>query len=366
MGTIGKILKTIGLPDNILEIMMGTGSNGSEKPSFKPTKRTLTHLPRILLFALDKFTFARKIKAFLPSMMQHYSSLPFDRIDQLDEKQILSEIKILYDSNEKTAYYTIVTLLLMGMYNGILKHQLKKNGVDFDNIDLTSNMDEFKQFDPTIALMSLNQQFSEMDEGLKDRISRSSYNEFLALKGIDLFRDSIERFIRQFGHLSDSGNDFSKVPWRENLDIILYMIINYKQPDDKSSQKISFENSNLSFLRRSLLTPLYKRSRDYRLYREKVSFLYTYGYGLFRTYFLALADHFVEKRLIAHRDDIFYLYFNEICDMVGKEDIDYDYRDKIKKRKLEINEYQEIFELPTIVYGDNPPPSAYENPPDHE
>ncbi len=357
MGTIGEIFKALGMPANTIELMLlGMDSKGSEKPSFKPTKSVFQHLPRILRFAIDKFTFGRHLKPFIPLMSQRYRSFAMDTIGRLDEKEIFSEIKRLYEFNEQTAYYMIVTFLLMGLYNGLLKHQLKKRGIDFDTIDLTGNETEFKQYNPTISLRSLNEHFVQLDEEVKQTISKSTYSEFLKLKGIAPFQEHVKHFIKYFGHLSDSGNDFSTVPWRENTGIILQMIVHFQQPGMKSMNKIPYESCQLSPLVRLVLKPLYKKARDHRLYREQVSFLYTYGYGLFRNYFLALADHFVDKRRITQRDDIFFLHLNEIKDMVEKDNIDCDYKNRVLERKEEINKHRDIDDLPTIIYGDDPPP----------
>jgi len=355
MGAIGKIFKALGLPSNTIELLMQIESKGSEKPSFKATKKTLLLLPRMLRSAIDKITFSRKIKAFLPAMKPQYQSFSIDQLRHLNEKDIITQIDRIYGLNEKTAYYTIVTFLLMGLYNRILEYQLKKIGVDSGHFDLTGELNELKQFDPNVNLRDLSQQLKQLDESVKEKIRRSSYREFLRLQGIDPFQKNVELFIKHFGHLSDSGNDFSSVPWRETPDIILKMIVNYTQPEDKSIQKIHFGDLKVSALRRLLLTPLHQRARNFRLYREEVSFLYTFGYGLFRVYFLALGDHFAHKEFIINREDIFYLYFDEVRDIVEKGSMEQDYMDKIALRKREIKEYQDIT-FPNIIYGDQPPP----------
>lgn len=357
MGTIGEIFKALGMPANTIElILLGMESKGSGKPTFKPTKTTCLHLPRILRFAFDKLAFGRHIQSFIPRMHQQYRSFPINTIHQLSETEILSEIKRLYQLNEQTAYHMIVTFLLMGLYNGLLKHQLKKRGADFDSIDLIGSMIEFKQFDPTVALKRLNEQFLQLDESVQQTIRESTYNNFLNLKGIDAFQNDVKRFMEYYGHLSDSGNDFSTLPWRENPDIILLMIVRFQQPEGKSFNKIPYDSVHLSPWVRRLLKPLYKKARNHRFYREQVSFLYTYGYGLFRNYFLALADRFVDQQRIAQRDDIFYLYLQEVEEMVKSDNIPVDYKRRVSQRKEEMNQYRDIDNLPTIIYGEDQPP----------
>ena len=120
-------------------------------------------------------------------------------------------------------------------------------------------------------------------------------------------------FVQRFGHLSDSGNDFSSMPWRENPELLLKMIAGYGHSANRPGEfttrpanggsdgsKLSFDELPLPALRRPLCrdVSLYQRARSFRLYREQVSSLYTFGYGLFRDYLLALGDHFVRRGVI--------------------------------------------------------------------
>ena len=49
-------------------------------------------------------------------------------------------------------------------------------------------------------------------------------------------------FIERFGHLSDSGNDFSKEPWRETPDLVLRMVIDRgNRLDDRPQTRRVYE-----------------------------------------------------------------------------------------------------------------------------
>lgn len=355
MGTIGRILSALGLPSNTIELLMAIESNGSEKPSFKPTRKTFALLPRMLSFTFNKLRFARKIDAFIPEMKERYRSFePAAPVGKSD-REIIAEIERLYALNEKTAYYMIVTYILMGLYNLLLKQQLKKRGCEIDHLDCLTGTDGLGEFDPTISLLELSREFSELDAATQDTIRRSSYSEFLTLEGVDSFIGKVKRFIEHFGHLSDSGNDFSAVPWRENPDAILGMIVNYTCTKDKPCHKSAFSELPLSSVLRLLLTPLYRRTCAFRFYREAVNSLYTYGYGLFRTCFLALGEHFAGRAFLVEKEDIFYLYFDEIKEIVQAGVLDKTYADRIVRRKAEIREYENIT-LPDTIYGDEHPP----------
>jgi len=355
MGTIGKIFEALGFPPNTIELLIGIESNGAEKPSFKPTKKTLSLLPRMVRCAFDKLMFSKKIKSFIPVMSEHYHSFSTTKVAQLPEEEILTTIEKLYALNEETAYFTINTYLLMGLYNGILKSQLRKVGVDFEHFDLTKDMKELKQFDPTVSLAKLSHAYNQLDEQQREIIKKCTYREFLTLEGIETLQREAELFITHFGHLSDSGNDFSSVPWRENPDLVLTMMANYIAPMDKSLIKSDFAHLKVSAPRRVLLHLICRLARTYRLYREKVSSLYTYGYGLFRIYFLALGHHFVKRGIMVQPEDIFYLSLDEVKDTVSTGCVNTTYKDTILLRKQEMEEYRTITP-PQIIYGDQPPP----------
>ncbi len=124
-----------------------------------------------------------------------------------------------------------------------------------------------------------------MDPELQARIRESGYEQLSTQAGTEALQAGMAQFLEQFGHLSDSGSDFSKEPWRENPDLILQMIINYVPYEGSGKDKVRFTDLQLSALRRPLFKLIYNRARRFQWYREAVSSLYTLGYGLFRDYF---------------------------------------------------------------------------------
>ncbi len=355
MGTIAEIFKPLGLPANTIELLMNVESTGSEKPSFKPGTKTLLLLPRLVLLASNLLRFPRRINNFLPHMKHRYSSFSANNNSILDPEEIISKIDHLYKLNEEAAYYMIITYLLMGLYNGLLKYQINKYGISFENIDFTSDIDGLNDFNPTVTLNTLNQTFRQFPASLQEKIEHSTYSDFLTIEGIDPFQESVKTFIQHFGHLSDSGNDFSSTPWRETPESIITMIAHYAQRMDTAGRKVHFKNLPIPRIHRILLKPLYRKARDFRYFREAVSFLYTYGYGMFRPYFLSLGNYFCRKGLFEDKTEIFYLSFPEIRKLVKDESRGENYKDIIVRRKCEMKEMENI-SLPHIIYGDDQPP----------
>jgi pyruvate,water dikinase len=355
MAALGEIFELLGLPRETLELLMGIEVEGPERPSFKPTAKTYTLMPRMLRFGVDKVAFARRVDAFLPSMENNLQAFDRDLVSTLGERELLDEIDRLYPLAQETAYYNIVIPLLMQIYNRILKAQLGRLDVDYESFDLTGDMEELQQFEPNAHLDRLNRRYNALDPELRARIRDSSYQEFLELPGIDPLQRGVVEFLQRFGHLSDSGNDFSHKPWRENPDLVLQMITDYTRVQAHTSTMVGVEELPLSAWRGLLFKPLYRRARRYRWYREAVSSMYTYGYGLFRDYFLALGDHFVRRGAILQRDDIFFLYLDEVREIVEDGEAGSRYCELVEARRREIDQARDIVP-PSIIYGDQAPP----------
>jgi pyruvate,water dikinase len=227
--------------------------------------------------------------------------------------------------------------------------------VDFESFDLTGDMQELRRFEPNAHLARLHQLYSASDPGLQARVRESSYEQLPNLQGTEALQAGIEQFQEEFGHLSDSSSDFSLKPWRENPDLTLQMIVNYVSPEGGVSNKIQVTELQLPALRRPFFMSIYNRARRFQWYREAISSLYTFGYGLFRNYFLALGHHFVQRGLISQPQDIFYLYMDEVREMVEKGHLAHDCRELVRERRHEIDRVRDIAP-PDIIFGDEPPP----------
>lgn len=355
MGTLGRIFERLGLPSETLELLLGIDMAVPDRPSFRPTSRTYRLLPRMLVAALDKMTFGRKVEAFLRSMGDRYRRFLRGDLGVLSEGELLTEIDRLYPLTQEGAYYNVVTLLLALLYNRLLGERLAGIGVDFQSFDLVGGMDELRRFDPTWHLARLSQAFGALSPAEQEAVRQSTYKEFQEIPGLSSLQQSVAGFLDDFGHLSDSGNDFSHQPWRETPELILGMIVDHGVVESSGAKKMGFTDLPVSGLRRWGLRLLYRRARAFALYREAVSSLYTYGYGLFRDLYLALGERFVQRGLLAVGEDVFFLYADEIRRLVdGKVMVD-EARQRVQDRKREMESVRDL-SPPSTIYGDEAPP----------
>ena len=352
MGVLGKVFEDVGMPAESVELMMNILPDGATKPSMKPTMKTMLRLPNMLKFAFEKsLFFAPKMRKALPQLENELNGFDYRSAESLSENELLSEISRLHNVVQSVAYYNIAGPILMGMFNSGLKSQLKKQGVDFNNFNLMEGYLEIETYDPKTYLYDLNCEFAKLPLELQEKIRTATYAEFQKLEGLDEFQANVAGFIARFGHLSDNGNDFSSIPWRESPEMILRLISSFVPAKEDESRKINFGDIKSNGMTRAL----YKRAREFRYLRERVSSLYTFGYGLFRYYYLAIGKILVRRGWLDDPADIFYLTDAEVKKAVVIDQPSADYRLIVEQHKKDIERYRDI-PLPSIIYGDEPPP----------
>jgi phosphohistidine swiveling domain-containing protein len=350
MGVVGDLLERLGLPRESFEMMLGILPPGAGRPPMKPNIHMLRYTPRMLRFLLDKWTFSNKFEENFPRLYEQIHQFPLQLPDGLSEFQLMEMIDLVMVINREITYYTFVTPLLMSMYVSMLRSRLKKQGVDIQRFDLTEGMQELGQFDPVKRLKALNQQFLTLDANARTVIEQGDYLAFQNLDGIEPFQKQVSEFLELFGHLSDTTTNFSTTPWREMPGLILQLIAS-PQKSEETDSRIRFGDlpkKNWS------LRLFYQRSRQFRLYREKSSSLYTYSLMTARVYYLTLADRLVQKGYLRNREEIFYLDNHEIREYISGEMPGDSLADIACQRKADMERCQHAI-MPEVIFGEEIP-----------
>lgn len=194
-----------------------------------------------------------------------------------------------------------------------------------------------KQYSPHTALEELSQKYSGEDQ----------------INPVELDSDT-EKFLNEFGHFSDSGNDFSSKPWRESPQLIQKMITALQPENQINHNKVPYEQLSIPWLKRSYTNMLFRRAGRFAVHREAISYVYTYGYGRFRICFLKIGEHFVNDGILDCPEDIFCLYFDEVRNTVEKKSREA-MQFLVEDRKKQIKLVEQV-QLPELIFGDQQPP----------
>lgn len=357
MTAIGRVFELLGLPPESLELLLGLeeGESRTARPSFRPTRRTLCHLPRALKFLVEKARFGSQVETALAHLRARFDALTAAPIAQLSEEALLAHINDLDAVVEEAAYLNVIVPLLMHIYTRLLQRELAHYGATFDEMDAVQEHTELREFNPVAALEPLRTRFHALAPETQAAIRDSGHAALHQHPEARELAQAVDAYLVRFGHLSESGNDFSVAPWRETPDLIVRLIVEEVCARPQARAPFSFDALPVPPWRRPWVRWLAARARRFRLYRERVSSLYTFGYGLFRICFLALGERLTRCGALAAQEDIFYLTYDEVIQLVRGADRASDPCARVAQRRQEMADARHVTP-PTLIYGEEAPP----------
>jgi pyruvate,water dikinase len=352
MGVVGDVFEALGMPREALEILAGIESQGEDRPAFKPSSKTFVHLPRMLLTAFRKLFFSKPIEKFLRDYRTHYDRLNDVNLQTLDAITTLTHIDKLFELNKYGSYMVIVSQLLNSLYNMMLNRMLTSRDIETDGLARSAIQKRLREADPREMLQAMSASYNKLPDARRALIESQGVDSLAAeLQGTRFLR-IYKRFMELFGHLSDSGNDFSRPSWRETPELVFEMMKNTSS--DKLEQTKKSEALEAFLEEKRFHKVIYEKAMRYKEYRELVNSLYTYGYSLFRKYFLHLASLLQRQAVIQDTDDIFYLKYGEIRALIGSRLSPEEAMTRVKLRRSEMEEFVDYI-LPEIIFGDAAP-----------
>ncbi len=169
-----------------------------------------------------------------------------------------------------------------------------------------------------------------------------------------VFDAALDAFLYRFGHLSDSGNDLSVPPWREDRARVVRMIAARAEAADRRGSTVSLKDVEALTppWRRPYLRLLWRRAGAFRIYREAISSTYTRGYGLFRQTFLEVGSRLVRRGLLGDQEDVFYLELDELRRWLsGGGPSPASAAELVLERQRSVRSALDMI-VPDVVYGD--------------
>ncbi|HSV42384.1 MAG TPA: PEP/pyruvate-binding domain-containing protein [Methanomassiliicoccales archaeon] len=350
MGEVGKIFQHMGLPRESLEIMMS--GQGGFKMRMSP--RTFAVLPNTLRFIVTKLNIRHEINRFMIKAEPHYDSLIAEDIASLDEFALLGKADALYVFDQKAAYYNILGILFAQMYGRLARRALEKKGIPLESVNWLKPKEKYLNTYPHEGIMEIRRELDSMAPEVRTRVEGSKYAEIGSFPGSARLSSMMRDYLARYGHYSDSGNDFSKVPWREDPEVVWMLVLNIGITDGHGHPVNHVGGSDHPQITGTYLKWVGRRYMLFSDLRERMSSTYTKGYGIFRRYYLELGRRLFSKGMIESPEDIFYLYLDEVRGAVGSNG-GMDLRGAIVKRKEEMAMFSDVT-LPEVIFGEVAPP----------
>ncbi len=348
---LAAIFKEFGVPLTVFEEMML--SEKKTKHTFNPGLRTIRHTFRIMAFVWSLLNFETFFKKEYPVLKDYCQKLD----EEIAGSDVGEAFSVLFDklfkAGQRLTFLNILIPVLMRIYDKRFTRQLKRRKLDYNKISFHADFPELEELSPLAYMQQCKKELEEFSE--RKGLQVTSLAQLREQEDAAIICREFDQFIHRFGHFSESGNDFSHPKWEED-EAFVFQMISSSAPVNKHKELVAFRELKPPGIKGMILKRSYFKAGRFKVYREQISSLYIFGYGLFRKLFLMLGRSFVEKSLIDENSDIFYLELKEVEKLVNSSgEVEKDrFRRQIMKRKREMEECRDVV-LPSVIYGETPP-----------
>ena len=350
VGALSKLFAEFGMPEESLEMLAGMERRGSMSGMPRPTPRALVRMPH-MLGAMRRFSrFDRELDVALPPLERQVREFVAETDpNTLAPDELLARIATLRELLGELAYRHLVTLMVMQMFTMRLRAAMERAGALEPGQTMQLPGGDSHDGDCSPALWALGELATRQPAEVQAAVHHGDLETLRALPDAGDLVAAIDRFIADFGHLSDSGVNFAAPAWREQPEQVLTMIAAHMDTGARlSSTREAFERDYAVGPR---LRRAYRRALVYQSCRDRTSALYTYAYGQFRPHVLSLGRHLEEAGTLSRADDVFYLTIEELARLVEGSLAPADTRAMVAQRAEEI-EFASQGEPPEVVVGE--------------
>ncbi|MEE4310983.1 MAG: PEP/pyruvate-binding domain-containing protein [candidate division KSB1 bacterium] len=367
MTLFGTLLRRAGLPENFFEMLVVEEKAARQRPKMN------MRLMGIILFRLLPFVWrngraASGIRAFLEShnvYLDAYRNMDWRNVHVKDQ---FSGFVRLLKKHRHSQWMIFIAAMNMALRKKMLDKiartctpSVRANDLLYGNrgIQATEPNDMIDRMADLVDARNMNLFFDKKDVDIRTSLCRESWGESL----LDMF----DSFMEQFGFLSANGTDFTCQPWIEHPEMVWTAIGN--AANDSNRQVRARVNANrqesirkvrrqMSRITGVVFDHLIASTSEYIAFRDKLSLILSEDAYQMRRILMSIGEFFTTTGYLKKWDDIFYLFFNELKEVVENGRWDKSLHSVIRKRKREFKRDQNM-EIDDTICGDCPASSSF-------
>ena len=359
----GGLLRRVGLPGNVIEMML-YGEKGAARPRMRPSPGMLKAMYRMGRVASRHGRSRREATGFLE---RHDRDLePFRQADwsSVDSTTLMESSERLMGLHGESQWYTFICAMNMVARSALMHRLLTRWQVEVNAGELVRGLAGMKGLEPSARLQELAELARGLDRHTLEHLTVAGDQTIRAAlsgdaTGRQLLR-GFDEYLRDYGFLNSNGTDFSRVPWGEDPELIWRAIgraaqhpEGSKPPDLQSARETARKLvlSQLGPFKRWLFDRLLDSTCAYIRLKEHGSLTMSEDSYHMRRLSLALAGHLGELGALEDSDDVFYLEYEEIKQLLVAGLSANQARKRITARKAQL-EADAAIEPPQVICGE--------------
>ncbi|MGP1385822.1 MAG: glycerol-3-phosphate acyltransferase [Thainema sp.] len=331
---LGQIFRRMGLPAESLEFLT-RGAKFSRPPLLSTLKNSagLWRLLRREMRLPEDFERDNQ-QQFQPKL----AKLSQDELDTLSPVELLTRMETLLDLLRSATYYSILAPLSLAVRQGVFKVP-----------DAVLNRQQSPEVESIRALRAI----ADENRSLVLRIApdcEHSSSVFAALAESpdgQAVLNQIDRFLADYGYLSEVATDIAVPRWQENQHAVREMFTQFVLDPQDEVTHVQPEKTTRQI-----------RNVQQRLdLKGQVTQTYSRILAALRYTLVALGRHWREIKTLDQTRDIFFLELDEVRQLVAdpSEALVQQIQQRIAVRKTHFAADQEMTTVPNLVYGNEPP-----------
>ena len=360
MTAFGLLLERIGLPANFFEVVTRDDRIHRRRPSFN--WRLLRTCVRSMPFIVRHARYGGAIKEYITyhqQRLQPFTKTPWSSHSELE---LMSAADRLIAMHGQSQWHMWIATMNMMVRNRMLSRLAQKSIADAVPGNLVRGLSTLKALTPNDAIEGLAREAARLPAHVCELLLADDQERIRTelAKTADgrTFLEQVDMFIEKYGYLSANGTDFTIAPWVENAAVVWKAIGRVVKTH---AHRVSVENiqireqersrvrAKLNLFVRPFFDALLAATLSYIDVRERMSLIMSQDAYQMRRVFLALGSQFVARGVLRRRDDIFYLYFDEVKEVVQSSIPVSDIQQKVARRRKTMVRDAEIEPAETVA-----------------
>jgi pyruvate,water dikinase len=370
MTLLGELLKTVGLPSNLFE-MMARDEIG-ERPPIRPSVTRLLRNGRLLKFLWRQTGSKKTIAAFADKQNKDLDTHRRADLSEATLPELLRRLDELMELHGRSQWHVFGAALNMMIRKRLLDGYLKRSVPGVTSPDLLRGLSGLKSFEPNRHFAEMAAIARKLDDGRRELVSSADDQSIRAGLSDDTIGkqllDKADRFLAEYGFLSANGTDFSTESWVERPDLVWQSVARMarRSPGGREGGPIGAATDasgqvarELGPFRRRVFEKLLQSTIDYMTLRERTSLLLSEDAFQMRRVLLAIGLILADRGVLDRADDIFYLYIDELRSFSKSAAETAEAQRLVMQRREEMERDAKI-DPPETICGETPPPSMRE------
>ena len=287
----------------------------------------------------------QELTIFFDSVQQYHKQKYKENMTNIELVNLYEDLK---DKIMQKWDLTLVNDMYAFIYTALVKKSIKDKNIANLVIGNVNNLESMKPIEKLIEL-SIYAKNNDKYLELKNINCDEEYYLYLSKIKDTEFYKLLTDYIEEYGDRNVEELKLESKTFRTNPIIFINKLINYIE-DENLEEYLDKKSTIKDEITLSSNVKKYLHNAEMGIrYREKSRLSRSKLYGIMRKIVLDIARNFVKEEIIENEYDIFYLYYNEILEVINKDKNDI--KELIAQRKVEYKMYEKIPVFSRLVYN---------------